>query len=90
MEDNENIYLLGHISLSQGSCSKTYSLIFRTILNKYKNKILGQFYGHTHQDQFVVNTNPLNTSEIASFGMLTGSLSPLGTGSSRFRVYDLN
>jgi sphingomyelin phosphodiesterase len=82
--------LLGHISLSQSSCSNTYSMIFRTILNKYKEKILGQFYGHTHQDQFVVNTNPKNTSEATSFGMLAGSLSPLGTGSSRFRVYELS
>lgn len=37
-----------------------------------------------------MNTNPKNPDEVTSFSMLSGSLSPLGTGTSRFRVYDLN
>jgi sphingomyelin phosphodiesterase len=90
LEQNDNIYLMGHIALSSGSCAETYQLIFRTILNKYSHKILGQFYGHTHSDEFIVNTNPKNPKEVTSFSLLTGSLSPLGTATSRFRVYDLD
>lgn len=37
-----------------------------------------------------MNTNPKNSDEVTSFSMLSGSLSPLGTGTSRFRVYDLD
>lgn len=37
-----------------------------------------------------MNTNPKNPDEVTSFSMLSGSLSPLGTGTSRFRVYDLD
>ena len=65
-------------------------MIFRTVLEKYKQKILGQFYGHTHSDEFIVNTNPKNSEEVTSFSLLAGSLSPLGTGTSRFRMYDLD
>lgn len=51
---------------------------------------MGQFYGHTHSDEFIVNTNPKAPEEITSFSMLAGSLSPFGTGTSRFRVYELD
>ena len=81
---------MGHIALSSGSCAETYQLIFRTVLNKYKHKILGQFYGHTHSDEFIVNTNPKNPEELTSFSLLAGSFSPFGTGTSRFRIYDLD
>lgn len=90
IEQNENIYLMGHIALSSGSCAETYQYIFRWILSKYKEKILGQFYGHNHLDEFIVNTNPNNVQEVTSFSMLSGSLSPFGTGTSRFRLYDID
>jgi hypothetical protein len=41
-------------------------------------------------DQFVVNTDPRDNQTATSFGMLAGSLTPLGTSLPRFRVYELN
>ena len=41
-------------------------------------------------DQFVVNTDPRDNHTPTSFGLLSGSLSPLGTGLPRFRVYELD
>ena len=41
-------------------------------------------------DQFVVNTDPRDNKTATSFGMLAGSLTPLGTHLPRFRVYQLN
>jgi hypothetical protein len=41
-------------------------------------------------DQFVVNTDPRDNQTATSFGLLSGSLSPLGTSLPRFRVYELD
>lgn len=53
-------YLIGHISPTSISCSEIYSTMFRAIIQKHSLKIKGQFYGHTHLDEFVINTNPLD------------------------------
>ena len=41
-------------------------------------------------DQFVVNTDPRDNKTATSFGLLAGSLTPLGTHLPRFRVYELD
>ena len=90
LEEKENVYILGHIEPTSHSCSEIYGTLFRAVLTRHSKKIKGQFYGHTHMDQFVVNTDPRDNKTATSFGMLAGSLTPLGTHLPRFRVYQLN
>jgi hypothetical protein len=56
----DNVVLVAHISPTSASCSPIYGRLFRAIVAKHSSKIRGQFYGHTHLDEFVVNTNPLD------------------------------
>lgn len=84
------MYILAHIAPTSPSCAPTYATLFRALLTKYSHKIKGQFYGHTHLDQFIVNTDPRDNSTATSFALLAGSLSPLGTNQPRLRVYELN
>lgn len=86
----ENVVLLGHISPTSASCSEVYSILFRAVLTSQSDKIKAQFYGHTHVDQFVVNTDPRDNSSATSFGLLAGSFSPLGTNQPRMRVYEMS
>jgi sphingomyelin phosphodiesterase len=87
LETKENVFLLAHIAPTSSSCNEIYGTLFRGILTRHSNKIKGQFYGHTHQDQFIVNTDPRDNKTSTSFGFLGGSLSPLATGQPRFRIY---
>ena len=90
LQSKDNVYLLGHIEPTSKSCSDVYGTLFRAVLTRHSKKIKGQFYGHTHMDQFVVNTDPRDNKTATSFGLLAGSLTPLGTHLPRFRVYELN
>lgn len=90
LEEKESVFLLGHIEPTSASCSEVYASLFRAVVTKHSKKIKGQFYGHTHQDQFVVNTDPRDNKTATSFGLLAGSLTPLGTSLPRFRIYELN
>ena len=83
------VFLIAHIDPTSASCSEVYGTLFRAVLARHAGKIRGQFYGHTHMDQFVVNTDPRDNQTATSFGLLSGSLSPLNTGLPRFRVYEL-
>ena len=87
LEDKEDVFLLGHIEPTSKSCSSVYGTLFRAVVTRHAKKIRGQFYGHTHLDQFVVNTDPRDNKTATSFGLLAGSLTPLGTSLPRFRVF---
>jgi hypothetical protein len=84
------VFLLAHIDPTSAACSEVYGTLFRAVVARHAAKIRGQFYGHTHMDQFVVNTDPRDNRTATSFGLLSGSLSPLGTGLPRFRLYELS
>lgn len=90
LEEKESVFLLGHIEPTSKSCSEIYGTLFRAVVAKHSKKIKGQFYGHTHRDQFVVNTDPRDNTTATSFGLLAGSLTPLGTSLPRFRIFELN
>jgi hypothetical protein len=90
IKSKESVVLLGHISPTSPSCSDTYASLFRAVLASQSQKIKGQFYGHTHLDQYVVNTDPRDNQTATSFGLLAGSLSPLGTNQPRMRIYELS
>lgn len=52
-DHGEKVHILGHIPPRQ--CMGSFSWNFDRIVNRYESTIAGQFYGHTHNDQFVIH-----------------------------------
>jgi sphingomyelin phosphodiesterase len=46
--------VLGHIPPGSSDCMKVWSKNFNMIVQRFENTIQGQFYGHTHADEFEV------------------------------------
>ena len=52
-EKNEKVVILGHIRPGSESRWQDYKLNhFEKVVQKYHDRIIGQFYGHQHQDSF--------------------------------------
>ncbi|KAI0218479.1 hypothetical protein L0F63_005459, partial [Massospora cicadina] len=51
-DKGEKVYIIGHIPPSHPDCFRYWSDQFHQIVNRYHHIISGQFYGHTHLDQF--------------------------------------
>ncbi|KAJ9057528.1 hypothetical protein DSO57_1021852 [Entomophthora muscae] len=51
-EKRENVYIIGHVPPSHPDCFPYWSDQFQQIVNRYHHIISGQFYGHTHFDEF--------------------------------------
>lgn len=49
---NEVAYIIGHIPPGDVFTLSNWSTRFRALVNRYTNIIRGQFYGHTHYDEF--------------------------------------
>lgn len=50
----EKVHILGHIPPGYTDCLKSWSWNYYRIVNRYQNTITGQFFGHTHTDEFEV------------------------------------
>lgn len=65
---------------------------FNQIVQRYKHVIAGQFYGHTHKDEFMVGYSDYTkrSAETAStFAMIAPAITPRSTNPG-FKVYDVD
>ncbi|KPP70268.1 sphingomyelin phosphodiesterase-like [Scleropages formosus] len=81
----EKVHIIGHIP--PGLCLKSWSWNYYRIINRYESTIMGQFFGHTHVDEFQMFydeetlTRPLGVAFIAPSATTYINLNP------GYRVY---
>lgn len=51
---NEKVHILTHIFPGGGSCFRWWSQQYRRVIERFHQTISGQFYGHSHRDDFSV------------------------------------
>ncbi|XP_010867124.1 sphingomyelin phosphodiesterase [Esox lucius] len=49
-DEGEKVHIIGHIP--PGLCLSSWSWNYYHIINRYESTIMGQFFGHTHVDEF--------------------------------------
>ncbi|CAH1158391.1 unnamed protein product [Phyllotreta striolata] len=50
--NNEKVHIIGHIPPGSSDCLKTWSKNFYSIVDRFRDTITAQFYGHSHADEF--------------------------------------
>lgn len=92
-EDNsERVYIIGHMPMGRVDALWDYSQYFDQIIKRYEGTIAGQFFGHTHHDQWeIAYTDYLNPSADTALGVsyITNALTPT-SGNPTFRVYSID
>eukprot|EP00731_Ephydatia_muelleri_P019987 Em0012g812a len=74
-EDNgEKVHIIGHFPPSQTLHSWGSNLY--NILHRYESTIVGQFYGHSHRDEFLVMYDQNNVSRPIGVGFIEPSITP--------------
>ncbi|CAG9331832.1 unnamed protein product [Blepharisma stoltei] len=53
-QKNEPVIILGHIPNGDSYMDSHWSRHYRVLANRFQNTIRGQFFGHTHNDEFFV------------------------------------
>ncbi|KAF8879658.1 sphingomyelin phosphodiesterase [Gymnopilus junonius] len=85
-------WIIGHMSPGSGDALHDQSNYFDQVVQRYKNTIAAQFFGHSHVDEFEIAYSNYNnqTAETAdSIAFLAPSLTPRQANPS-FRVYDID
>ncbi|OXA43386.1 Sphingomyelin phosphodiesterase, partial [Folsomia candida] len=87
---NKTAHIVGHVPPGHEDCFKTWSREFYKIVAKYRNVIRGQFYGHTHYDEFRVLHDPLIKSEAINVMWVGPSLTPYRIHNPGYRIYHVD
>ncbi|KAJ7153824.1 sphingomyelin phosphodiesterase [Mycena filopes] len=91
----ERMWIIGHIPIGGGDLLSNY---FDQVLQRYKNTVAAQFFGHTHGDQFQIAYSNYSdqTAQTAVSAALIGpaltpnTLMPSSGGNPAFKVYDID
>ena len=88
--NNELVLIIGHIPMGDHFCSSTWSTIYRAIINRFRNIIRGQFFGHTHLDMFQVASSLTPNDPPAGVLYIVPSLTTHTAHQPSFRVFDMD
>ncbi|KAJ6488326.1 sphingomyelin phosphodiesterase, partial [Mycena vulgaris] len=83
----DRAWIIGHIPLG-----KEDTLIDQVVLQRYKNTIAGQFFGHSHKDQFEVaysNYSEQTAANAVGVGLIGPALTPT-SGNPAFKMYEID
>ncbi|KAF8637872.1 hypothetical protein AX17_002498 [Amanita inopinata Kibby_2008] len=88
----QRAWIIGHMPPSRADTLHDQSNYFDQVVQRYHNTIAGQFYGHSHEDQFAIAYSDYahRTADTAvSVGWIAPSVTPRD-GNSAFKVYDVD
>lgn len=85
----EKVHLLGHIAPDSTECTRPWLRTFLNILDRFQDTITGQFYGHSHRDEFRVYFSS-KTGKAISSGFLGPSLTSFKGNNPAYRTYQIN
>ncbi|EIN09661.1 sphingomyelin phosphodiesterase [Punctularia strigosozonata HHB-11173 SS5] len=84
--------IIGHMPLGKEDALNDQSNYYDQIVQRYKNTIAVQFFGHSHKDQFEIaysDYNDQTASTATSVALIAPALTPT-SGNPAFKIYDID
>lgn len=51
---NEKVHIIGHIPTGHTDCFRIWSRNYYKIIQRFESTVTGQFFGHTHANEFKI------------------------------------
>lgn len=62
--NGELVYIIGHIAPGMGTCLDEWAYHYAGLVDRYEHTIRGQFFGHSHSDQFQLSRGVVSGESI--------------------------
>lgn len=85
----EVVFIIGHIPPGDSTYTTECSKRYQVLVDRFSNIIRGNFFGHTHYDEFRIITEYFNKDKIAGIIYTAPSLTTYSFQNPSFRIYDL-
>ncbi|XP_054161041.1 sphingomyelin phosphodiesterase-like [Oppia nitens] len=86
----QRVHIIGHIPPDNTQCTSHWVYNYLRIVHKYNQTIVGQFFGHTHFDEFRLQYSPENKSQPIGVAYLTPSVTTYMGVNPAFRFYTID
>ncbi|THH12668.1 hypothetical protein EW146_g7480 [Bondarzewia mesenterica] len=89
---SQRAWIIGHIPLGHEDTLEDQSNYYDQIVQRYKDTIAAQFFGHTHVDEFQIAYSDWNNQTIVtadSISFIAPALTPT-SGNPAFKLYDVD
>ncbi|KAM9846833.1 sphingomyelin phosphodiesterase [Aulostomus maculatus] len=84
-DKGEKVHIIGHIP--PGLCLSSWSWNYYHIVNRYESTITGQFFGHTHLDEFEMFYDETNMNRPVGVAFLAPSVTTYVDLNPGYRIY---
>ena len=84
----EKVHIIGHVDPM--GCFEAWSRNYYEIVNRYEATITGQFFGHTHYDQFEMFYDLQNLTIAVGVAYIAGSITAFSQGNPNYRIYSVD
>ncbi|CAL4147603.1 unnamed protein product, partial [Meganyctiphanes norvegica] len=88
-ERGEVVHILGHIPPGKWDCLQVWSANYYTIVNRYESTITGQFFGHTHYDEFELFFDSREPHRATSIAYIAPSVTTYVGLNPGYRIYTI-
>lgn len=90
--ENKKVWIIGHIFPGNGEARDDYSSSYNKLMTKYNKTVLGQFFGHSHHDEFTFTNYDisLSTPTPSSVIYIAPSITPQSVQNPSARIYVYN
>jgi len=86
----EKVHILGHIPPGHSDCLKVWSHNYHRIVNRYEATIAGQFFGHTHFDEYEVFYDEVYRGRATNIAYIGPSVTPYYGLNPGYRIYHVD
>ncbi|XP_068026251.1 sphingomyelin phosphodiesterase [Melanerpes formicivorus] len=86
-DQGEKVHIIGHIP--PGHCLRAWSWNYYSIVNRYEGTIAGQFFGHTHLDEFELFYDEETLSRPLGVAFLAPSATTYISLNPGYRIYSV-
>jgi sphingomyelin phosphodiesterase len=84
----EKVHILGHINPS--ACLGSWAENYYRIINRYESTITGQFFGHTHNDEFEVFYDLQNSTRAVGVAFISASSTTFSFRNPGYRILEFD
>lgn len=85
--NQDKVHIIGHVPPDNRECTQAWLFNFVNIVDRFKETIVAQFYGHTHRDEWRVIYSLKRPDEPIGIQYIGPSITPFTENNPAYRIY---
>lgn len=85
--NQDKVHIIGHVPPDNRECTQAWLFNFINIIDRFKDTIIAQFYGHTHRDEWRVVYSLAKHEEPIGIQYIGPSITPFTENNPSYRIY---